>query len=165
MNKNKLRLVSEKFADESVLVHHNARVIDSDGNIIDVLWPKIASSFGDLLVTGPWSFSLGFTQVLKRPLWFRYLWESVDCNFPNERLAHDQWVFFWSSFWKNHYVDQELVDTPIRQQFIWCCGIYRLWMARKTEEPVAAQKPALILDEDGERFCRLANIGDNELRY
>jgi len=169
-HKDKLRLVSEAFTEEAImLVHHNARVVDSIGNLIDVLWPKDSVPYaGDLLTTGPWSFSLGFTQVFRSDLlWFRYLWDrSMDWNFPNERLAHDQWVFFLSSvFGKIAYVDQELVDYRQHDHNLY--GARWLVDGRKnngTRSTSWLESLPYILKEDGTRFFMRANAADNIVR-
>jgi len=171
-DKDKLLLVSEEFTEESILlVHHNARVVDSVGNFIDVLWPKESLPYsGDLLMIGPWSHSPGFTQVFRRDLlWFRHLWErSVDCNFPNERLAHDQWVFFLSSvFGKIAYVDQELVDYRQHDNNLFGVGWDISFVdGEKKKQTVSSswlESLPYILDEDGKRFSTLANIADNRV--
>jgi glycosyltransferase involved in cell wall biosynthesis len=171
-NKDKLLLVSETFTEESMLlVYHNARVVDNDGNFIDVLWPKDSPPYsGDLLMTGPWPYSPGFTQVFRRDLlWFRYLWEqSIDNNSPNERLAHDQWVFFLSCvLGKIAYIDQELVDYRQHDNNLYGVGwdISVVNGKKKKQKGSSSWFKSLpyILDEDGERFCRLANIADNRV--
>jgi len=84
-HKDKLLLVSEAFTEEAImLVHHNARIVDSIGNFIDVLWPKDSVPYaGDLLMTGPWSFSLGFTQVFRSDLlWTVFMGPEYGFQFP-----------------------------------------------------------------------------------
>jgi glycosyltransferase involved in cell wall biosynthesis len=171
-HKDKLLLVSERFKEGSpLLVHHNARVVDSVGNFIGVLWPKDSLPYsGDLLMTGPWSYSLGFTQVFRRDLlWFRYLWDwSIDCNFPNERLAHDQWVFFLSAvLGKIAYIDQALVDYRQHDNNLYGVGWdISVVNGKKTKQKGSSswlKNLPYIFDEDGERFCRLANIADNRV--
>jgi hypothetical protein len=119
---------------------------------------------------GPWSYSLGFTQVFRRDiLWFRYLWErSIDCNFPNERLAHDQWVFFLSCvLGKIVYIDQELVDYRQHDNNLygveWDISVVNGKKQKQKSSSSWLKSLPYILDKDGERFCTLANIADNRI--
>jgi hypothetical protein len=97
----KLETVVDAFDDPStMLVFHNAEVVSANGgdpmgristNLRRTRWPPLAGA--------PWMFALGFTQVFRRRLTtFDFLWgESLDQNFDEEPLAHDQWYFFLAS--------------------------------------------------------------------
>jgi len=168
-HKDKLLILSDRLADPSVLLaYHNANVVDSNGNFIDVLWPK--ESYPDCsepLTTGPWSFSLGFTQIFRRELLrFSYLWEaSIDHCHPKERLAHDQWMFFLASvFGKIVYVDQELVDYRQHANNLFGVG-WNTCGDNNKQKAISAFFISVpyMLEEDGKRFAELSSIAENRV--
>jgi glycosyltransferase involved in cell wall biosynthesis len=168
--KDKLLLVSKRFTDESVLLcHHNANVIDNDGHLIDVLWPKGSfPNYSKPLTTGPWSFSLGFTQIFRRDLlWFGYLWpQSIDGNFSNERLAHDQWMFFLAPvFGRIAYVDQELVDYRQHDNNLFGVEWDISVVDGKKKRQISSflRKLPYILKKDGKYFAQLAASADSKV--
>jgi glycosyltransferase involved in cell wall biosynthesis len=171
-NKDKLLLVSERFTDESVLLcYHNARVVDINGNFIDILWPKgLFRDCSKPLTTGPWSFSVGFTQIFRRDLiWFGHLWaRSIDYYWPNERLAHDQWFFFLASvFGRIAYVDQELVDYRQHDNNVfgvgWDISIVDGKKKRGNGSLSLLRTLPYISEQDGKRFAERATIADNRV--
>ena len=89
----------------------------------------------------------------------------MDSNFPNERLAHDQWVFFLSSvFGKIAYVDQELVDYRQHDHNLY--GAECLLDGRKTKGTCSTswlESLPHMLKEDGTQFFMLANAAENRV--
>jgi glycosyltransferase involved in cell wall biosynthesis len=78
----------------ATLLQHGYRMIDSAGDIISE-----PITYEHLEQSAPWVHSYGLTQVFHRSmLEFFDLWEiSRDHFHANERMAHDQFVFFLSS--------------------------------------------------------------------
>ncbi len=96
----KLQTIAVEFADpETILILHNARVVDSGGAPTARLLGGDQLKRWEALTAPPWLFALGFTQVFRRSLLqFDGLWpNSADQNCDGEPLAHDQWYFFLAS--------------------------------------------------------------------
>jgi glycosyltransferase involved in cell wall biosynthesis len=91
----KLAVVQSHLEKERpTLLQHGYRMIDSAGNIISE-----PLTYEHLEPSDPWVHSYGLNQVFDRSLVeFFDLWEvSKDHFHTNERMAHDQLVFFLSS--------------------------------------------------------------------
>jgi glycosyltransferase involved in cell wall biosynthesis len=91
----KLAIVQSYLEKERpTLLQHGYRMIDSAGAIISV-----PLTYEHLERNAPWVHSYGLNQVFHRSLVeFFDLWElSKDHFHANERMAHDQFVFFLSS--------------------------------------------------------------------
>jgi glycosyltransferase involved in cell wall biosynthesis len=87
------------FSDRDVLlVYHDALATTADGYPIARLQQLPAPSTLGYLASQPMNYPLGFTQVFRRSLLdFSALWHlSLDHKETqrDERMAHDQWVFF-----------------------------------------------------------------------
>lgn len=88
---------------DTLLVHHNARILNSDGQRTDGLLssPTRHPSTAAPLTLDPWLDSHGFTQTFRRELLgFQDLWErSIDASTPAVRqpMTHDQWYLFVAS--------------------------------------------------------------------
>lgn len=111
---DKISAAAAPFSDPEVLLtYHNADIVNNENQKIALL---IEHRPKDLLVTpplsNPWSYALGFTQVFRRSLLlFSDLWpRSLNHNYKNQPMAHDQWFFFLASvFGKVAYIDKSLV--------------------------------------------------------
>lgn len=111
---DKLEATSAPFDnDEVLLAYHNADVVTEAGTRIGSLSGYAAERpVLPPMWSGPWLSSLGFTQIFRNSLLpFSDLWPmSVDYNYDNQPLAHDQWFFFLASvFGRIAYLDQPLV--------------------------------------------------------
>jgi glycosyltransferase involved in cell wall biosynthesis len=160
---DKLFCITRTFsADEDIiLVYHNARVVDLHGAFVRHLLPHEPPIFiGRPLSFGPWEYALGFTQVFRRSLLsFRELnVYSIDQNFPDETLAHDQWFFFLASvFGKIAYLEQDFVDY--RQHGMNVFG----------PPPIEGEKQKSVIEDIGlklehhEHLARRAAFADNRV--
>jgi glycosyltransferase involved in cell wall biosynthesis len=97
----KIEICLPLFSNSDVLLaYHNAVKITADGHPIGLLddW-VLPQVINPPMSIGPWPFVKGFTQVFRRSLPYSHdLWEmSVDHADARERMAHDQWFFFFSS--------------------------------------------------------------------
>jgi glycosyltransferase involved in cell wall biosynthesis len=97
----KIEICLPLFSNTDVLLaYHNAIKIAADGHPIGLLDDWVLSQvINPPMSIGPWPFVKGFTQVFRRSLPYSFdLWEmSVDYADVRERMAHDQWFFFFSS--------------------------------------------------------------------
>jgi glycosyltransferase involved in cell wall biosynthesis len=98
------------FDDPSVmLIHHNANLIDTNGQFLRLaLEPRMLRE-----KLAPRYFAMGFTEVFRRELLdFSNLWDrSIDHQEPNEKMAHDKWIFFLAaSFGRVVYIEKPLVE-------------------------------------------------------
>jgi glycosyltransferase involved in cell wall biosynthesis len=162
-DKDKLLLTSDRFADDSVLlVHHNANIVDVNGNIVDILSAKCTIlSYSELPSSGPWAFSLGFTQLFhKKLLWFSHLWkQSVDRYLPMERRAHDQWFFFLAGiFGKIIYLDDKLASYRQHQNNLVGVG----WILRHRKCNIFQNLP-YIFKEDGQGYRNILAAANNRI--
>lgn len=110
----KLEFVVSHFVDaDTLLVYHNAQVVDTDLKRIgdlSALGPE--REISQRMTLSPWLGLLGFTMVFNRALLeFWPLWEnSIDKYAQGQRAAHDQWVLFLASaLGTTRYLGQELV--------------------------------------------------------
>jgi glycosyltransferase involved in cell wall biosynthesis len=97
---NKLERMSQPFEDPEVLLsYHEAWLIDSAGKHIGLahIYPLLSTNGPSS--ANPMRNPYGFSMVFRRRLLdFADLWEkSVDNLQLNDRMAHDQWVFFLAS--------------------------------------------------------------------
>ena len=87
----KLDVVERLIEPSACLLQHGFRAIDADGRLLP-------GSLADVLISDheKWAPVLGLLQVFRRSLLNYWpLWSlSVDQNRPEERMAHDQWVYF-----------------------------------------------------------------------
>ena len=89
-------------------MHHCYRLIDDNGNVIS---GDIDNSIVDR--DAPWRSSYGLTQVFHRSLLeYSDLWELSEDHFvDNEKMGHDQWVYFLASVIGNIVsIDKVLLD-------------------------------------------------------
>lgn len=92
--------VSRFTEPEMLLVYHDADVVTEGGRQISLLNNFAARKPISLpLSLKPLAHALGFTQIFRRSLLeLSNFWEmSIDQQFDNERMAHDQWFFFLAS--------------------------------------------------------------------
>jgi len=75
----------------SMLLEHAFQLIDDNGGLIAAPTNRSAAGINDVWATG-----LGFTQMFHRSLLhYSKLWDlSVDHQFVDERMGHDQWIRF-----------------------------------------------------------------------
>lgn len=97
----KLATIAKTFeAPDVLLAFHNADIVSQTEHRIGSL-SRLAppTSSSRPLTLGPWAFSLGFTQILRRELLvFDDLWQgSVAHDREGTPVAHDQWYFFIAS--------------------------------------------------------------------
>jgi glycosyltransferase involved in cell wall biosynthesis len=97
----KIEICLPLFSNSEVLLaYHNAVKITADAHPIGLLndW-VLTQQINPPMSIGSWPFVKGFTQVFRRSLPYSSdLWEmSVDYADARERMAHDQWFFFFSS--------------------------------------------------------------------
>ncbi len=96
-NSNKLTVAAAAFeTPDTVLFFHDAWLIDGDGARIgeaDIFrLPPLNPALSVHSLNNPFGFSMVFDRAL---LQFTDLWErSVDSMQLNQRMAHDQWLFF-----------------------------------------------------------------------
>jgi hypothetical protein len=112
---DKLAVVAGAFADPDVLlVHHNARVISTEGGVMGLLInDRRPASVCGPLCRSPFFLPAGFTQVFRRSLLplSELRCATVDYWGPGAPLAHDQWIYILaSSLGKVSYVTQTLAD-------------------------------------------------------
>jgi glycosyltransferase involved in cell wall biosynthesis len=104
---HKIGMAVAPFSDPEVLLtYHNADVVTEDGRQIGLLSARA------LPTSSPWLSVLGFTEVFRRSLLqLSDLWaDSLDSLKGDQRLAHDQWVFFLATiFGRTVYLDEPLV--------------------------------------------------------
>src|SRR5262249_2931558 len=97
----KLQTLIALFNNSDVLLaYHNADVVTETAERIGSLGDRAAAHpILPPMSSGPWLYPLGFTQIFRNSLLqFHDLWPmSVDQNFDDQRLAHDQWFFFLAS--------------------------------------------------------------------
>lgn len=110
----KIKTMTALFNSSDVLLaYHNADVVTEAGERIGSLSDRAAAyPILSPMSSGPWLYSLGFTQIFRNSLLqFSDLWPmSVDQNFDDQPLAHDQWFFFLASvFGRIAYSDRPLV--------------------------------------------------------
>lgn len=110
---NKLAACVSRFTEpEMLLVYHNADVVLDDGRRTGNLNAFSAGRAVSLpLSLKPLGHVLGFTQVFRNSLLkLTDLWPmSIDHQFDNERMAHDQWFYFLASvLGKIGYLDEPL---------------------------------------------------------
>lgn len=119
----KIEAAVKQFNNSEVLLaYHNADVVTETGERIGSLNDR-AAEHPTLppMASGPWLYPLGFTQIFRNSLLqFSDLWPmSVDQNFDDQPLAHDQWFFFLASvFGRIAYSDQALVAYVQHQRNI-----------------------------------------------
>ncbi len=115
---HKLATVVPCFDDpDAILVHHNAGMIDAQGNPIGLLrreapQPPVAEP----LSLEPWFVVPGFTQVFRRAIGdMGAAWPtSVDFYAESQPMAHDQWsVFLCSILGRIVYLDARLAQYRI----------------------------------------------------
>ena len=150
---NKLSLVEQAFqSPETLLVHHNARVVNVKGDFIRDLHP--AHAFPPIVAPmdgSPWTSPFGFTTSFRsRLMKFLPLHElSMDTYHPGELLAHDQWVtFLASALGRKAYIEEPLVDY--RQHDLNTFGV-----AEKNEQPFL-ERIHLKIEDRSAVFGRLA---------
>jgi hypothetical protein len=93
----KLARMAGPFADPEVLLaFHEAWLIDADGRRGDLARIYAPPERNPPLSLDPMRNSFGFSMLVRRSLLgFGDLWElSVDNLHPDQRMAHDQWLFF-----------------------------------------------------------------------
>ena len=149
---NKLKRVEQAFeSPETLLVHHNARVVDAAGQFIRDLHP--AHCFASIVKPmdgSPWVSPFGFaTSFRTRLMKFLPLHGlSVDTYHPGEPLAHDQWVtFLASALGCKAYIEEPLVDY--RQH-----GANTFGVPRKAGQSLL-ERMHLKLEDRSEVFARL----------
>ncbi|WP_181705434.1 glycosyltransferase family 2 protein [Chthonobacter rhizosphaerae] len=94
----KLAVMEAAFdADDVLLAHHNADLVDGSGKAYGTLLPveEAVQVIPALSRPTPWSNPLGLTIVFRRALLdFNDLWpETVDLSAPQHPAAHDQWFY------------------------------------------------------------------------
>ena len=106
--KDKLSIVTRSIQEtQCTLLHHNYRLIDDNG-------ASISGEANHEFVKrhASWRHSGGLTQVFHRSLMdYLDLWAlSVDHNVDDDKMAHDQWIFFLSYvLGKTIFIDDVLV--------------------------------------------------------
>jgi glycosyltransferase involved in cell wall biosynthesis len=109
-DQDKLATLVQHFGHADIdLVFHDVRVVDKDGNPVT----NMAASYSFPSSVNPWTVVLGLTLVFRRKLLsYSDLWElSIDQKYPNEPLAHDQWlVFLAHAFNSLHHIPQPLLS-------------------------------------------------------
>ena len=96
----KIETLLPKFQGETLLVCHEADIVDADLNYMRPLMrlPPSKVAFEPLQI-GPWDNAFGFTQMVSRDLLrFNDYWaQSLDHDRPASPMAHDQWFSFLAS--------------------------------------------------------------------
>lgn len=92
--KDKISVVSRYMTEtDCTLLQHRYRLIDDNGNVIsgDMNYDFVKRH-------APWRHSGGLAQVFRRSLLnYLELWQlSKDHNVDDDKMAHDQWIFFLS---------------------------------------------------------------------
>jgi glycosyltransferase involved in cell wall biosynthesis len=109
-DQDKLATLVQHFGNADIdLVFHDVRVVDKDGNPVT----NMAASYSFPSLVTPWTVVLGLTLVFRRKLLsYSDLWElSIDQKYPNEPLAHDQWlVFLAHAFNSLHHIPRPLLS-------------------------------------------------------
>jgi glycosyltransferase involved in cell wall biosynthesis len=94
-DREKIEVVFRHMIESNcMLLQHGIRLIDARGQIIseDIEYTRLGAG-------APWPSSLGLTQVFRKSLLvYSHLWGlSIDHNFPDEKMGHDQWMHFLAS--------------------------------------------------------------------
>jgi glycosyltransferase involved in cell wall biosynthesis len=115
---HKLATIVPCFEDPDViLVHHNADMIDAQGNPIGLLrWEPPQPVVAEPLSLEPWFVVPGFTQVFRRAIVnMSGAWPaSIDFYVDSHPMAHDEWnVFLCSMLGRIVYLDAPLVQYRI----------------------------------------------------
>ena len=114
-SEDKLERVAIEFLDQSVLlVYHNARLIDANGQTKGYIFKS-----NDVNATRshedfePWAIVPGFSQCIRKSLlrFSSFHLDSVDMFNMTEPMPHDQWfIFLASALGKTNYIADSLAD-------------------------------------------------------
>ncbi len=111
---DKLAVLAQLFEDRDLLLaFHNARLIDKQGEPFGETFPKRRAQNFRPLDVQPFSIIPGFSQIVSGQLvkFASFHAISIDPLHANERMAHDQFFFFWASVFGNiRFVPAQLVD-------------------------------------------------------
>lgn len=114
---NNLSRVAEKFEDpETLLVFHNALLVDSDLRPISRFFATPHPALSKPLTMSPWMFSYGFTQTFRAELLPAVqFWPMMkDTHHADQPMGHDLFFFLIASGLGNiAYIDDELTHYRI----------------------------------------------------
>ena len=99
--------------EETLLVFHNAEIVDSERRRISRFYASPPPALSRRLTMSPWMFSYGFTQTFRATLLpAGDLWFSLkDHHHADEAMGHDLFFFLLASGLGNiRYIDEELTQ-------------------------------------------------------
>lgn len=163
-----LTRVAECFEDaETLLVFHNAQIVDSDLHPISRFFASPLPKVAPRLTLSPWMFSYGFTQTFRADLLpaVEY-WDMMkDHLHADQKMGHDLFFFLIASSLGNiRYIDDELTLYRIHAGNTFGSGkrtkpnFIDRWRYRLEDRSETYSYLAQIAPLDADLFSRLAEL-------
>jgi glycosyltransferase involved in cell wall biosynthesis len=163
-----LARVAERFEDpETLLVFHNALMVDSDLRPISRFYAIPMPVLSSRLTMSPWMFSYGFTQSFRADLLpAAEFWEMMkDHHHMDQAMGHDLFFFLIASGLGNvAYIDDELTHYRIHAGNTIGSGkrtkpnFLERWRYRLEDRSETYRYLARIAPLDASLFARLAEL-------